>query len=88
MIFFTVDVPIIPSFVYGTEAAMPVGKPVTFGGKAQSINVLVKYGPPVPLDDLRALPSSKETSRNVVDRIMEHIELLRPNGKYIAQNTR
>ena len=64
---------------------MPVGKPLTFGRRPRSINILVKYGPPVPLDDLRELPSSKDTSLKVVGRIMDHIEALRPKGEYVNQ---
>ncbi len=88
MLAHAVDAPIIPSFLYGTEFAMPVGKPLSFGRRPRSINILVKYGPPVPLDDLRELPPSKDTSIKVVNRIMDHIEALRPNGKYIIQKVK
>jgi 1-acyl-sn-glycerol-3-phosphate acyltransferase len=77
-----VDAPIIPAFVTGTEYAMPVGKPLSLGRGPRSINILVRYGKPVPLDDLRQLPQSKQTSKQIVDRIMDHIEALRPNSKY------
>ncbi|OLS22767.1 MAG: 1-acyl-sn-glycerol-3-phosphate acyltransferase [Candidatus Heimdallarchaeota archaeon LC_2] len=79
---------IIPVFICGAEFAMPVGRKLTYGKGLNSIKILVKYGKPVYLDDLRALPPSKETSRLVVDRIMNHIEALRPKGPYRNQNNR
>ncbi|MHA2253632.1 MAG: lysophospholipid acyltransferase family protein, partial [Candidatus Kariarchaeaceae archaeon] len=85
MIAHALSVPIIPAFIYGTEFAMPVGKKLTLGRGPRSIKILVKYGPPVPLDDLRELPSSKETSQRVVNLIMDHIEELRPKGRYRMQ---
>ncbi|OLS28400.1 MAG: hypothetical protein HeimC2_07460 [Candidatus Heimdallarchaeota archaeon LC_2] len=85
MLAHAVNALIIPAFLAGTEFAMPVGKPLTFGRRPRSINILVKYGSAVPLDDLRDLPPSKETSLQVVNRIMEHIEVLRPQAKYVNQ---
>lgn len=82
-----VDAPIIPAFIGGTEFAMPLGRPLTLGRGPRSINILVNYGKPVPLDDLRELPPSKDTSIKVVNRIMEHIENLRPNGEYRNQRS-
>jgi 1-acyl-sn-glycerol-3-phosphate acyltransferase len=88
MIAHAVDVPIIPVFLAGSEFAMPIGrKPqVGFGMGFRYIDVLVRYGKPVPLDDLRQLPAGKETSQKVVDRIIEHIEALRNSNGYIDQS--
>lgn len=79
---------IIPVFISGTEFAMPVGRKLTYGKGLKSIKLEVRYGKPVYMDDLRELPASKETSRLVVDRIMEYIEDLRPLGPYRNQNRR
>ena len=64
---------------------MPVGRGLTYGKKVGSIDILISYGPPVYLDDLRKLPAGKETSQKVVDRIIEGIEKMRPKGEYIDQ---
>jgi 1-acyl-sn-glycerol-3-phosphate acyltransferase len=79
---------IVPVFIAGAEFAMPVGRKLTYGKGLKSIKVLVRYGKPVYLDDLRALPSSKETSQLVVERIMARIEELRPLGPYRNQSHR
>ncbi len=71
------NVPVIPVFLRGPEKAMPVGKSITWGRRFRSIEILVKYGKPVYLDDLRQLPPSKEVSKMAVDRIMSAIEELR-----------
>ncbi|MGB1811858.1 MAG: hypothetical protein ACPHM3_05245, partial [Candidatus Kariarchaeum pelagius] len=52
----------------------------------RSINILLRYGKPIYLDDLRELPSSQETSQKIVDRIMIAIEKLRPKNEYIDQS--
>lgn len=83
-----ITAPIVPVFISGAEFAMPVGKPLSMGRGPRSIKVGIKYGKPVPLDDLRELPPSKETSQKVVNRIMEHIEKLRPKGPYMVQKNR
>jgi 1-acyl-sn-glycerol-3-phosphate acyltransferase len=80
--------PIIPIYISGAEFAMPVGKRITWGRGPRSIRIIVKYGKPVYLDDLRALPASKETSKLVVDRIIQNIEELRPDTPYQIQKTR
>ncbi|MCY3410732.1 MAG: 1-acyl-sn-glycerol-3-phosphate acyltransferase [Candidatus Heimdallarchaeota archaeon] len=84
----SVSAPIIPAFITGAEFAMPVGKRLSTGRGPRSIEVTLTYGKPVYLDDLRSLPKSKETSRKVVDRIIEGIEELRPKGPYMVQRTR
>jgi 1-acyl-sn-glycerol-3-phosphate acyltransferase len=76
-------VPIIPVFLHGPEFVMPVGKGVGWGKRPRSITLTIKYGKPVYLDDLRDLPSSKETSKLAVDRILESIDELRLKGSYI-----
>lgn len=79
---------IVPVYIAGAEYAMPVGRKLTYGRGFRSIKILIKYGKPVYLDDLRELPESKETSRLVVDRIMQHLETLKPKGPYRKQNHR
>ena len=54
----------------------------------QNIKLKLKFGPPIDLEDLRTLETSKETSKKVVMRIMEDIEKLRPEGPYMVQKTR
>ena len=83
-----IDAPIIPVFIQGSEFAMPVGRKLTMGRGPRSIKIKIKFGKAVPLDDLRAKPPSKEISQEVVDRIMTHIEKLRPKGPYMIQKTR
>jgi 1-acyl-sn-glycerol-3-phosphate acyltransferase len=83
-----IDTPVIPCFLAGSEFVMPVGKSMTWGKGLRSIKVLIRYGPPVPLDDLRQLPPGVETSQKVVNRIIEHIEKLRPQGPYRDQSHR
>lgn len=85
MLAHAVNAPIIPCYVSGTEFVMPVSEGVNVGKSPRSIDVLVRYGKPIPLDDLRSLPASPETSQKIVDRIMEHIEELRPGGPYRDQ---
>jgi len=87
MLAHAVDAAVIPVFIAGTEFAMPIGKrpQVGYGLGFRYIDVLIRYGKPVPLDDLRQLPASKETSQKVVDRIIDHIEGLRNTAGYIDQ---
>lgn len=80
--------PIVPIFIEGAEFAMGIGKTLSLGRGLRSIQIKIKFGEPVYLDDLRQLPSSKEASQKVVNRIMEHIEKLRPEGPYMIQKTR
>ncbi len=80
-----VNVPIIPVFIEGAEFAMPIGGKLTIGKGPRSIKITVRFGKPVYLDDLRKLPRSKETSKKVLDRIMNAIEELRPPGPYMIQ---
>lgn len=70
-------VPIIPVFLRGPEKAMPVGKSINWGRRFRSIEIFVKYGKPVYLDDLRQLPPSKEVAQEAVNRIINSIEALR-----------
>ncbi|MCY3414365.1 MAG: 1-acyl-sn-glycerol-3-phosphate acyltransferase [Candidatus Heimdallarchaeota archaeon] len=80
------EVPIIPVFLYGPEFVMPVGRGVTYGKKIRSLDILIRYGKPIYLEDLRALPSGKETSEKVVKRIIDAIEEMRPKGPYLDQS--
>lgn len=81
-----VKAPIVPVFLAGPEFAMPVGGGVTYGKKIRSIDILISFGKPVHLDDLRELPEGKEASEKVVERVMENIEALRPVGPYHDQS--
>ena len=86
MIAHKTEIPIVPFFLYGPEFAMPVGRTFWFGKRPHTIDVLVKYGKPIYLDDLRAEEESKETSSKILDRIMDSIEALRPSGPYYDQS--
>ncbi len=83
-----VKAPIIPAYIGGAEFAMPVGKRITWGRGPRSLQLTLKYGKPVPLDDLRKLPQSPETSKLIVDRIIQKIEELRPKSPYRIQKTK
>ena len=74
--------PIIPVFIDGAEKAMPVGKPPTKGPGFRKIKITVEFGRPVPLEEYYDLPEGKETSRLIVNRIMQAIEELRPAYHY------
>lgn len=88
MVAHAVNAPVIPIFLAGVEFTMPVGRGITWGKGPRSIKLLVRYGKPVPLEDLRKLPASPSTSKLVIDRIMDHIEELRPKGPYRDQSHR
>ena len=64
MIAHATEANIIPVFLAGPEFAMPVGTIIRTGKRARSINMLVRYGKPVPMDDLRALPATRPTAPN------------------------
>lgn len=83
-----ITTPIVPVFIQGSEFAMPVGRKLSMGRGPRSIEIKLKFGKAVPLDDLREKPPSKEVSQEVADRIIEHIEKLRPKGAYMIQKTR
>jgi 1-acyl-sn-glycerol-3-phosphate acyltransferase len=87
MLAHAVDAVVIPVFLAGCEFAMPIGRrpQLGYGLGFRYIDILIRYGKPVPLDDLRKLPACKETSQKVVDRIIEHIESLRNTRGYIDQ---
>ena len=67
---------VIPCAVKNTDIAMPVGKPFTLGGGPRRITLKVKFGAPLNLRQYYKLPSSKETSQKISDRIMVEIEKL------------
>lgn len=79
---------IIPVFISGAEFAMPVGRRLRYGKGLRSIKILVRYGKPVDIEDLRNEPTSKENSKTILDRIMNAIEELRPAGPYRDQSRR
>jgi 1-acyl-sn-glycerol-3-phosphate acyltransferase len=67
-----VRVPVVPVYVGGTFAAWPKGRAFP-----RPVGLSVTFGPPVPLEDLYALPREKETYRRITARVMEHIRALR-----------
>jgi len=67
-----VRVPVIPVYIGGTFQCWPKGKTFPKPGKVKII-----YGPPVPLDDLYALPAEKPTYRLIAERLMDRIRGLK-----------
>ena len=66
---------VVPSFHRGLEQVLPIGSVVPRIGK----RVEIVIGPPFSVDDLRALPNTKETWQKIADRLMEKIaDLARP----------
>ena len=67
--------PVVPCFHRGLDQVLPIGCVVPRIGKRVDIVI----GPPFSVDDLRALPNTKETWQKTADRVMEKIaELGRP----------
>jgi 1-acyl-sn-glycerol-3-phosphate acyltransferase len=75
MLAYAARTPVVPAYVYGTFAAMPKG------GRHRFQRLYVRFGPPVPLDDLRARPSGPTTWRAISERTLQSIAALRPAGK-------
>jgi 1-acyl-sn-glycerol-3-phosphate acyltransferase len=70
---------VVPCFHRGLDRVLPIGSVVPRIGKRVDIVI----GPPFSVDDLRALPNTKETWQKIADRLMEKIaELARaaPGG--------
>lgn len=65
-------VPVIPAYIGGTFGAFPKHRSFPRPGR-----LTVRFGPPVPLEDLYALPEEKETYRRIAERVMEHVAALR-----------
>jgi 1-acyl-sn-glycerol-3-phosphate acyltransferase len=63
---------VIPVYVRGMEQVLPIGSrwPRIF------CRMEVCFGPSVQLDDLLRLEDSLETSKQIVERVMQHIALL------------
>jgi 1-acyl-sn-glycerol-3-phosphate acyltransferase len=64
-------VPIIPVYLHGTFAAFPKG------GKHRFLRLSARFGPPVPVDDLRAGPDEAKTWRAISERTVEAIATLK-----------
>jgi len=60
---------VLPIFIDGTQRVLPVGAMIPRFFK----RLYVHIGKPVPLEDLYALPDTKDTARRIVERIMQHI---------------
>jgi hypothetical protein len=66
---------VVPCFHRGLDQVLPIGSVVPRIGKRVDIVI----GPLFSVDDLRALPNTKETWQKIADRLMEKIaELGRP----------
>lgn len=66
---------VVPCFHRGLDQVLPIGSVIPRIGKRVDIII----GPPFGVDDLRALPNTKETWQKIADRLMEKIaELSRP----------
>jgi len=60
---------VVPCFHRGLDQVLPIGSVVPRVGKRVDIVI----GPPFSVDDLRALPNTKETWQKIADRLMEKI---------------
>ncbi len=73
MLMFEARAAVIPCYISGSAAALPKGKKVPKLFTRMSVN----FGPAVELSDIYGLPDEKVTYQLAVDRIMEHIALLK-----------
>jgi 1-acyl-sn-glycerol-3-phosphate acyltransferase len=63
---------VVPCFHRGHEEVLPIGSVVPrVGGRVDIV-----IGPPFSVDDLRALPNTRETWQKIADRLMEKIASL------------
>ena len=62
----------VPCFHRGLDQVLPIGSVVPRVGK----RVEVVIGPAFSVEDLRALPNTRETWQKIADRLMEKIALL------------
>ena len=60
---------VVPCFHRGLDQVLPIGCVVPRVGKR--VDILI--GPPFSVDELRALPNTKETWQKIADRLMEKI---------------
>jgi 1-acyl-sn-glycerol-3-phosphate acyltransferase len=72
---------VVPVYVKGMSDVLPVG--TAWPRLFRSIEVNI--GTPVPLDDLLALPDSRETSQAIIDRVMLHIQALKDDLELRAE---
>ena len=63
---------VVPCFHRGLDQVLPIGSVVPRVGK----RVEVLIGPAFSVEDLRALPNTRETWQKIADRLMEKIALL------------
>ncbi len=74
-VLYETGVTVVPCFHRGLDQLLPIGSVVPRIGKRVDIMI----GPPFRVDDLRALPDTRETWQKIADRVMEKIaELARP----------
>jgi 1-acyl-sn-glycerol-3-phosphate acyltransferase len=71
----------IPCYVEGMDQVLPIG--CCFPRIFKKITVI--FGDPIPLDDLFCLPDGKETSQKIIDRVMDHIAVLKDELNHIEQ---
>jgi len=69
-------VPIIPCVLKNTDIAMPVRKGIYLGRGPRSIELTLKFGPPVELNEYYQLEKNPETSKLITDRIMLELKKL------------
>ncbi|HET7874311.1 MAG TPA: lysophospholipid acyltransferase family protein [Methylomirabilota bacterium] len=68
-VLYETGVPVVPCFHRGLEGVLPIGCVVPRVGR----RVEVLIGPPFGIEELRALPNTRETWQKIADRVMEKI---------------
>lgn len=71
-LFYNAKVPVIPAYIGGTFQCWPKGKLLPRVG-----HTFVRYGPPIPLDDLYRENPDNNTYIKIAQRVMEHIAKLK-----------
>lgn len=62
---------IIPTCIFGTNRVLPVG-----GIFPRPNKIIIKFGEPIKIEKFLSLPSSKQTFKLIVDKVMEEIRKL------------
>lgn len=68
-VLYETGVPVVPCFHRGLDRVLPIGSVVPRVGKRVDIVI----GPRFSVDDLRALPNTRDTWQKIADRVMEKI---------------